>query len=75
MRAIDLTAADMKTKPRADSAHTGLVNDLGRLVAEARGSAARLVNTVMTAAYWEVGRRIVEFEQSGAKRAGYGGGC
>lgn len=26
----------------------------------------------MTATYWEIGRRIVEFEQGGAKRAGYG---
>ena len=26
----------------------------------------------MTATYWEVGRRIVEFEQGGEKRAGYG---
>ena len=26
----------------------------------------------MTAAYWEVGKRIVEGEQSGSKRVGYG---
>jgi DUF1016 N-terminal domain len=26
----------------------------------------------MTATYWEIGRRIVEFEQHGAARAGYG---
>jgi len=30
------------------------------------------VNSVMTATYWEFGRRIVEFEQGGEKRAGYG---
>lgn len=33
--------------------------------------AARSVNSVMTAAYWEIGRRIVEHEQGGAPRAGY----
>jgi len=27
---------------------------------------------VMTATYWELGRRIVEFEQGGERRAGYG---
>jgi predicted nuclease of restriction endonuclease-like (RecB) superfamily len=32
------------------------------------------VNSVMTATYWEFGRRIVEFEQGGEKRAGYGEG-
>ena len=26
----------------------------------------------MTAVYWEIGRRIVEFEQGGSDRAGYG---
>jgi predicted nuclease of restriction endonuclease-like (RecB) superfamily len=30
------------------------------------------VNAVLTAAYWEIGRRIVEFEQAGETRAGYG---
>jgi hypothetical protein len=29
----------------------------------------------MTATYWEIGRRIVEFEQGGADRAKYGGGA
>ena len=34
--------------------------------------AARSVNAAMTAAYWLVGHRIVEFEQSGEERAEYG---
>ena len=38
----------------------------------ARQSAARSVNTLMTGAYWMIGRHIVEFEQSGEKRAAYG---
>jgi DUF1016 N-terminal domain len=38
----------------------------------ARRVAARSVNAVMTATYWLVGRRIVEQEQQGAERAGYG---
>jgi len=43
-----------------------------RLVPDARRIAARSVNSVMTAAYWEIGRRIVEHEQGGAERAAYG---
>ena len=39
---------------------------------DARRVSARAVNSVMTATYWEFGRRIVEFEQGGEKRAGYG---
>src|ERR1035441_9922019 len=30
------------------------------------------VNALMTAAYWEIGRRTVEFEQRGKERAAYG---
>ncbi|MBI4354328.1 MAG: hypothetical protein HY595_03745, partial [Candidatus Omnitrophica bacterium] len=30
------------------------------------------VNAIITATYWEIGRRIVEYEQSGKKRAEYG---
>ena len=42
------------------------------LLDAARRSAARSVNALMTATYWEIGHRIVEFEQAGAARAGYG---
>ncbi len=42
------------------------------LLQSARRASARTVNAVMTATYWEIGRRIVEYEQGGEKRAGYG---
>lgn len=42
------------------------------LLESARHAAARNVNAVMTTSYWEIGRRIVEFEQGGSGRAGYG---
>jgi hypothetical protein len=42
------------------------------LLDAARRTSARAVNTVMTATYWEVGRRIVEHEQGGSLRATYG---
>ena len=41
------------------------------IIDAARESAVRSVNTAMTAAYWLVGHRIVEFEQSGEERAEY----
>ena len=46
--------------------------DVARLLESGRRAAARSVNAVMTATYWEVGRRIVEYEQGGRARAGYG---
>jgi predicted nuclease of restriction endonuclease-like (RecB) superfamily len=47
-------------------------NEISHVITEARRSSVRAVNTVMTATYWEVGRRIVEFEQGGERRAAYG---
>ena len=55
-----------------DSGYAGLVADLSGLLDAARRTSARAVNSVMTATYWEFGRRIVEFEQGGEKRAVYG---
>lgn len=48
--------------------YTGIVD----LLEAARRAAARSVNALMTASYWEIGRRIVEFEQGGEGRAEYG---
>ena len=47
---------------------TGVVE----LLDAARRASARAVNSVMTATYWEIGRRIVEREQAGQRRADYG---
>lgn len=59
---------------------TGLpAADYGRLVAEisglldlARRTVVRSANSILTGTYWEIGRRIVEFEQGGRERARYG---
>ena len=61
-----------RAKPASASNYEGLVADLSRLLEDARRVSARAVNTLMTATYWEFGRRIVEFEQGGAQRAAYG---
>ena len=42
------------------------------LLEEAREKAVKQVNTVIVNTYWEVGRLIVEEEQKGKERAGYG---
>jgi predicted nuclease of restriction endonuclease-like (RecB) superfamily len=57
---------------RRDSRYSGLVREVSTLLESARSASARAVNTLITATYWEIGRRIVEFEQRGARRAAYG---
>lgn len=52
--------------------YSGMHGDIVALLEAARRTAARNVNALMTASYWEIGRRIVEFEQGGQERAEYG---
>ncbi len=47
-------------------------HEIADLLAEARRQAARSVNAILTATYYEIGRRIVVFEQDGKARADYG---
>jgi len=61
----------MTTKKKSgDYGH--LVSGITELLETARRASARSVNAIMTAAYWMIGRRIVEFEQKGELRAEYG---
>lgn len=42
------------------------------LLEEARQQSARHINAILTATYWEIGRRIAEYLQAGEERADYG---
>ncbi|MBI2193592.1 MAG: hypothetical protein HYU36_16575 [Planctomycetes bacterium] len=68
------TAATVADGPEAERGSASLRDDITRLLDTASRASARAVNAVMTAAYWEFGRRIVEFEQGGRARAEYGKG-
>ena len=43
-----------------------------KIIEIARGNIAHAVNTEMVVAYWHIGKEIVEAEQRGISRAGYG---
>jgi predicted nuclease of restriction endonuclease-like (RecB) superfamily len=49
-----------------------LFDDVRDLLREARRKAYAAANLVMVEAYWNIGRRIVQEEQGGKERAGYG---
>src|SRR5260370_26925086 len=64
-----MTMTKMTTIPdNYDNIRAGIVE----LLKTTRSAAARNVNSIMTAAYWDIGRRIVRFEQRGEHRAEYG---
>ncbi|SAL86485.1 hypothetical protein AWB68_08045 [Caballeronia choica] len=52
--------------------YLGVHNDIVALLERGRRAVARSVNALMTGTYWQIGRRIVEFEQGGQNRAAYG---
>lgn len=56
----------------AHVATTDVVNDIRTILKEARARVAKTVNSDMVAAYWLIGRRIVQEEQQGAATAKYG---
>src|SRR3954452_12181747 len=49
-----------------------LYGQIREILAAAKDRAWQAVNTVMVGAHWEVGRVIVQAEQAGQERAGYG---
>lgn len=54
------------------NAEQSLITDIKGILNAARSKAYAAVNFAMVEAYWNIGRRIVEEEQNGEKRAGYG---
>ena len=68
-RKTPLTARKPTTLP---AGYAGIHGGIVALLDAARRAAARSVNVLMTASCWEIGRRIIEAEQKGKRRAGYG---
>jgi len=65
-------AAKTKSLVPAAADYSGLLGGIAAVLELARRTSARTINALMTATYWEIGRRIVEFEQGGKIRAEYG---
>lgn len=59
-------------QPAIRKNYRNLITELSTLIEQGRKASVRAVNTVLVATYWLMGRRIVEFEQKGKSRAGYG---
>ncbi len=48
------------------------IQDIKEILSKARQTAYSAINASMVQAYWQIGKRIVEQEQEGEKRAAYG---
>jgi predicted nuclease of restriction endonuclease-like (RecB) superfamily len=49
-----------------------LVDSIGALLESARKDTIRTINNILVKTYWEIGKRIVEYEQQGGEKAEYG---
>lgn len=56
----------------SDKTYKQFSDSICKLLEEARRHTVRSVNAILAATYWEIGRRVVEFEQEGKERAEYG---
>ena len=56
----------------ASNTNNDFYNDIKSIIEKTRHKSFRAVNFIMVEAYWSIGRRIVEEEQKGEKRAEYG---
>ena len=52
--------------------YTKLISSIGEILEEGRKQAFYSVNTILVKTYWEIGRKIIEYEQKGKERAEYG---
>lgn len=55
-----------------DQTYRKLIDEIGNTLQRAKENAFRAVNHELVKANWEIGKRIVEFEQNGNEKAEYG---
>jgi predicted nuclease of restriction endonuclease-like (RecB) superfamily len=67
-----MTKKPQKPDSTLETHYDSVLGDISNVIDAARSFAARSVNYIMTAAYWFIGRRILELEQKGSERADYG---
>jgi len=62
----------MKKITNPKDKYPSLISDIGDLLEQGRTHAYHAVNEILVKTYWEIGKRIVEFEQYGKEKAEYG---
>ncbi|HQP39501.1 MAG TPA: DUF1016 N-terminal domain-containing protein, partial [Polyangiaceae bacterium] len=72
MKKVPRKKAAAESKPSSTSREDALFARVVAIIDAARGHVSRSVNTTNVRAYWLIGREIVEVEQHGERRAGYG---
>jgi len=59
-------------KNKEKQQYNGLILEIGSLLEQSRKRAYSQINQILVQTYWEIGRKIIEFEQLGERKAEYG---
>lgn len=62
----------MKLSKTSKKDYSSLIDSIGSLLEQGKKQAYQAVNTILVKTYWEIGKRIVEYEQEGKEKADYG---
>jgi predicted nuclease of restriction endonuclease-like (RecB) superfamily len=62
----------MKNNIPIRKSYQGLIDSIGMLLQQSRQRAFQQINSILVKTYWEIGQRIVFFEQKNQINAGYG---
>ena len=60
------------TKLHSQKNYKNLIQDIGSILEKGRKEAFEAINNILIQTYWEIGKRIVKFEQHGKTTAEYG---
>jgi predicted nuclease of restriction endonuclease-like (RecB) superfamily len=72
LKRLRITSSSL-TKPMKEFAgYAHLIQEISQVLNVGKRAAAWSLNGIMSAIYWDIGRRIVEFEQAGREKANYG---
>lgn len=55
-----------------EKTYNELISNIGDLLEQGRKAAFKSVNSILVETYWQIGKRIVEYEQKGQEKAEYG---
>jgi len=62
----------MKTAVIKEKNYNSLITNIGRILEQGRRQAIKVINQLLVKTYWEIGKKIIEYEQENKERAGYG---
>ncbi len=67
-----LSKSSFNLSANASSINDAFYERIATILREARSTIVQSIDTAMVKAYWSIGKHILEEEQKGEKRAGYG---